>query len=293
MRSALLAAALLLLACADAPAAAESAPGAAQVAAQSDDGVAAFGAVLARQQRLSARVARVSRQLRVANAALCSATRMDAGLSSHSLQDYPEAVRPLALHYLPLGERGRYVRSVVPGSPADAAGVRAGDRIVSGWPVSADRPLVLDSGQALFRMNEAPDTACLAPVFVVASDTPNAGTDGREITITSALVESAGDDSALAFILAHEMAHILRGHSTPGWAAELQADGDALVLMHNAGFDVAGTVDGWAAGVAAHRDSQSESATHPPVEVRLRGLRDALDRLDGLAGRDVPLALQP
>ena len=269
-----------LAACADKPAAAAGpspapSPEPASTAPATPDNYAAFGAVLDRHQRMSARVARISRALRVANAPLCKLTRADAGLSSHSLTDYPEQLHPLALHYLPLGADGRYVRAVVPDSPADRAGVRAGDRIVSGWPVSDSRPLVLDSGERMFRMKAEADTACAVPAYVVNSKEPNASTDGREVALSTALLSEVGDDHALAFIIAHEMAHVIRGHDAPGWEAELEADADALVLMRNAGFDVNNAVAGWEAGVEAHRDSQRESATHPPVAVRLRGLRRA------------------
>ena len=271
-------------ACSDVPARAAPvpapapAPAPAPTLAAADTGAAdaaAFGALLAKHQRMSARAARISRALRVANAPLCADTRADLGLSVHALADYPERLRPLALHYLSLGQEGDFVRAVVPGSPADRAGVRVGDRIVSGWPAAADVPLVVDSGSRRFAVQADPDAACRQPAHVVNAPEPNASTNGREITLSTALLAEVGDDSALAFIIAHEMAHGLRGHERSGWREELQADADALVLMRNAGFDVAGTVAGWEAGVEAHRDSQRGSPTHPPLDVRLDGLRRA------------------
>lgn len=247
------------------------------------DNYTAFTQLLARRQALSDRVDRISRTLRVANAPLCTVTRADAGLFSHRLEDYPPTVRPLALHFMDLEAEGRFVRSVIPGSPADRAQVNAGDHILSGWPMRADAPLVTQRGVVAM----TPQTACVAPAFVIDSPVPNAATDGREIELSSTLVEQAGDDAALALIIAHEMAHVLRGH-TPDrlrgrgarWAAELQADADALILMRNAGYDVANTVAGWEAGVETHRESQAMSMTHPPLDLRLRNLEQALDRLE-------------
>ena len=275
-RAALVAAALLC-ACAE-PSAQASEPASAPTVEQE------FGAVLARHQRMNERVARISRALRVANAPLCTDTRLDAGLTTHRLSDYPEPLRPLALRFLPLGDRGRFVRGVVPGSPADESGVRPGDRVITGWPLDADQALVLDAGpgdeEAYFELSAPPDTACRAPVTVVENRTPSASTDGREIRLTTALVEEVGDDGALAFVIAHEMSHILRGHDAPGWRAELEADADALVLMRNAGFDTAEVVANWEAGVDAYRHAQATSLTHPPIDVRLKNLQTALDVLD-------------
>jgi hypothetical protein len=250
------------------------------------DPYAEFTAVLAQHQAMSARVARVSRRLRVANAPLCTQTRDDIGLSTHELSDYPQTLRPLALHFMALKEEGRFIRSVVPGSPADQARLRAGEEVISGWPVQSGKTLVIDDGYGVAPLTVAPDRACVAPAFVINSDRLNASTDGREIELSTALVQQVGEDAALALIIAHEMAHILRGYKPHGsrWMAELQADADALTLMRNAGYDVAATVATWETGVDAHRDSQAMSTTHPPLRIRLRNLQTALATLS--AGPD-------
>lgn len=250
------------------------------------DNYTEFAAIVARHQAMSERVARISRRLRVANASLCDVTRLDAGLSTHRLDDYPPDIRPLALHFMTLGEDGRFIRAIVPGSPADQADIRPGEEIVSGWPIQPDRPLVIDDGFGSAPIALTPETACVAPTFVINAPRPNASTDGREIELSTALVEQVGDDAALALIIAHEMSHVLRGHRQDGprWVAELQADADALTLMRNAGYDIETTVAGWEVGIEIHRDSQSLSATHPPVEIRLRNLEQALARLN--AGPD-------
>ena len=288
--AAILLAASCLTACADSaakttpstPEPSPIAPAATPDATLAPDNYAAFGAILQRHQAMSARVARISRRLRVANAQLCENTRSDIGITTHRLADYPPDLHALALHYMPIGEEGRYVRSVVPGSPADVLEIRRGERVVSGWPADGTRPLVLDAGQGPFPLSIEPDTACNIPAHVVNTGTPNASTDGREIDLSTALIAQVGDDSALAFIIAHEMAHVLREHRAEDdlrWKAELQADADALVLMRNAGFDVNGTVERWEAGVEAHRETQALSATHPPLEIRLKALQDARARL--------------
>lgn len=241
-----------------------------------------FAAVVAQHQAMSERVARISHRLRVANAPLCDVTRWDAGLSTHRLDDYPQTLRPLALHFMALGEEGRFIRSVVPGSPADQVRLRAGEEVVSGWPIQSNRLLVIDNGDGASPIRLQAELACVAPAFVINSERLNASTDGREIELSTALVDQVGDDAALALIIAHEMAHVLRGHSLNGsrWIAELQADSDALTLMRNAGYDINATVATWDEGVDAHRDSQAMSATHPPLQIRLQNLELALAQLN-------------
>jgi hypothetical protein len=273
--------AIALAACADAsadPKAADSIPDISPTV----DRYAEFAAVVAQHQAMSDRVARISRRLRVANAPLCEVTRQDVGLLTHQLDDYPPRLRALALHFMALGEDGRFIRSVVPGSPADLARLRAGEEIMSGWPIQSGQPLVIDDGDGALPLRLQPDLACVAPAFVINSERLNASTDGREIELSTALVEQVGDDAALALIIAHEMAHVLRGHSPEGprWTAELQADGDALTLMRNAGYDINGTVAAWEAGVDTHRESQALSATHPPLHIRLKNLEMALAALN-------------
>lgn len=273
--------AVLLSACSDASADPEPRTTIPEPAATTDR-YTEFSAVVAQHQNMSERVARISRRLRVANAPLCDVTRDDVGLSTHQLDDYPPNLRPLALHFMALGEDGRFIRSVVPGSPADRARLRAGEEILSGWPIQSDQPLVINNGQITAPIRLQSDRACVAPAFVINSDRLNASTDGREIELSTALVEQVGDDAGLALIIAHEMAHVLRGHRSggPRWTAELQADWDALTLMRNAGYDIDGTVSAWEAGVDTHRDSQAMSATHPPLQIRLRNLEVALAQLN-------------
>lgn len=256
-----------------------------------DDRYTEFRQRFQAHQALSNRVARISRRLRVANAFLCDETRLDVGLSTHQLTDYPQGARPLALHFLPLEEEGRFIRNVVPGSPADDAELRAGEEILSGWPIAEASPLIIATPNGDQPVQLAPDLACIAPTYVVASDRLNASTDGEEIELSSALVEQVGDDAALALIIAHEMGHVLRGHTADmsRWTMELQADSDALILMHNAGYDISETVASWEAGVEIHRESQSLSATHPPVQIRLRNLQDRLNWIE--AAPDGPLPL--
>lgn len=271
----------MLAACSNAAADPEGATSSPEIAPTTDH-YTEFAAVVAQHQAMSERVARISRRLRVANAPLCDVTRQDVGLLTHQLDDYPPSLRAMALHFMALGEEGRYIRAVVPGSPADQARLRAGEKIISGWPIQSDQHLMVDNGDGAARIRLQSDLACVVPAFVINSVRLNASTDGREIELSTALVEQVGDDAALALIIAHEMAHVLRGHRPDGprWTAELQADADALTLMRNAGYDIKGTVAAWEAGVDVHRDSQAMSATHPPLQVRLRNLEVALTALN-------------
>jgi len=130
---------------------------------------------------------------------------------------------------------GIEVLIVVPGSRADKAGLRFGDRVVrvDDWRVRAgrgafaefrgriDASLAQGSGVIDFRIQRgtefltiklAPTRACDYPVLVADNQEINAYTDGRKIVVSRGMLRFARDDDELAVVVAHEMAHIVLGH---------------------------------------------------------------------------------
>lgn len=74
---------------------------------------------------------------------------------------------------------------------------------------------------------------------IVESRTPNAfARRRREVVLTDALVDRVTDRSELAFVLAHEVAHVALGHGIHGGiTAEVAADTLALQVVTDLGFN--------------------------------------------------------
>jgi predicted Zn-dependent protease len=74
---------------------------------------------------------------------------------------------------------------------------------------------------------------------VVESKAPNAFVrKGREVVLTSAMARQVTEPSEVAFILAHEVAHVALGHHVQGGiSAEVAADRLALEVVTALGFN--------------------------------------------------------
>ena len=262
-----------------------------------------FEDVLIEYQDLNQRLARVAAPLRLKNAKLCPTTHRDPGFSIHKLEDYPKAVRPIAEAFLGVKPGGIYVRAVRPGTSAAKARIEPGDQIlaVNENPISSENLMeaynraVLRNGfdsvlskvrirtktgqEFLTRIR--PDTACDIPAKVVFSNDMNGHTDGRDILITSALIRSVPDDTNLALVIAHEMAHVIGGHfeQAPSQALELEADRMALVLLARAGYDIDAAVSYWEAAEHPHEGGNVTKSSHPSTRARYENFRGELVRI--------------
>lgn len=139
------------------------------------------------------------------------------------------------------------VATVTKGSTADRAGLKAGDRIVGvhGVPAPVGKSAVRDfmklvtlepdaraepalaaaateltvmrpadsTGAARqLTVSIAPDTVCSYTTAAAKSDVLNAWADGKQITVTSAMMRFAGSDDELAVVVSHELAHNAKRH---------------------------------------------------------------------------------
>ena len=184
------------------------------------------------------RLAAIGYRLATANAALCDRLEPGTGLQLHAIEQYDGAVRDAARSFFGFATPVA-VEGVVPGSPADRAGLRAGDALSRIGPVTIDA----DSGkggattQRIVQLHQAvamlPPSAPLpvdriangASGEVVIQPVPacrtrfelkldgglDAQADGTMVQIGARFLEDYPDDE-LAALVAHELSHNILHH---------------------------------------------------------------------------------
>ena len=170
----------------------------------------------------------------------------------------------------PTDSRPRII-AVAPASPAARAGLAAGD-LLALWPATPPPPtapgfaanqtavtaieqarrqtpagpvwhLPVSSGGADRTLEFASEPGCGGWFGIMANRHLRASSDFRWIEVSDGLIDRlAGDDDALAFVIAHEMAHRAMRRAGPRDAAcdqacEQRADAMALTLVARAGYD--------------------------------------------------------
>ena len=212
-------------------------------------------AALDRLRTQESRLAAVVFRLAAGAVGLCPKTGPATGMVLHHIDQYGAETRPYARTWFRMDENPA-VLGLVPGSPADLAGLRVGDALVS---VNGHRfepsPSPLASSASYAAMEEArrlldrelaagPATLsirrggadlvlkisaqshCVSDVQLEVSSQVNASADKESVFMTTAMVRYAGTDDELAILVAHELAHVLLGHQD---RIELSGPGGALL----------------------------------------------------------------
>jgi hypothetical protein len=176
-------------------------------------------------------------RLSTANAALCDRLEPGHGIQLHRIDQYPLAARAaVRAHFRFAGATA--VAGVVPGSPAEQAGVRADDTVLAFGPVAvppaSDGPPSTVGLVALWQGVAAlPPTAPIridllrdgAPLTVTVTPIPacrtryellftpalEASANGEMVQISTGYTDRFGDELVLA-VLAHELAHNILRH---------------------------------------------------------------------------------
>ena len=262
----------------------------------------AFAAILEEHRAYNSRLQNVAAPLLKANSELCARKRRDIGMSVHTLSDYQPNLQPFAEVLMGASDR-LSVRTIRSGSPADKAGLKTGDVIIGingaympgGFTVQRFfeiatqnafkdeiAELKLIRGEDRLGIKVAPETICDYPANVFFNEKANGHTDGEQIIITSELMKTVPDDVNLALIIAHEMAHAIKGHHRKEKALELTADRMALVMMTRAGYDIDRAISYWKNAVHPHAEYQTASKTHPSISERYENFRKEQARIKRL-----------
>lgn len=232
------------------------------------------------------RVRSVGYRLARANPTRCPVPTMQTGLILHDVGGFSKADRASAMrgHGLTYGFG---ILDLVPESPAMRAGLRRRDEIVgiNGFDLagfageaitrkaSYDRVAAFENllqselrkgsanltvrrGQRYLPVLLEAEPGCGGHFTELNTKRLNAWSNGRYVTVSSAMLRFAPDDGELAFVMAHEMAHNILQHNADKSAAglvpgrngkrqgsrqrEIEADRFAIEIMRNAGYDPQG-----------------------------------------------------
>ncbi|MEO5774014.1 MAG: M48 family metalloprotease [Sphingomicrobium sp.] len=266
-----------------------------------------------------ARLSTIAYRLAVANAGTCSRPEALSGLILHDLTQYDAAKRTAVARAFSLHD-GIGVLQLVPGSSAAEAGLMIDDEIeaVNGYTVREGRAVssgrksfdrmerftallqnALARGQAnlQIRRRGQPLTVrlsarlgCGGRLALRESAVQNAWSDGRHVFINSGMAKLAGSEDEIAFVIAHEMAHNILGHSAvraqsiygaPVRSArtdEIDADQLAVRLMIDAGYRPQAGIS--FLETASRKCWWQISLDHPSFSARIRAVRSAIQSAD-------------
>jgi Peptidase family M48/PDZ domain len=275
------------------------------------------------------RIASITFRLAKAGAALCPTPYPLTGLTFHHLPEYELRDRPQIIAAYRL-DRGPGVLSVVADSPAAEATLTAGDVLlaIDGEPFPSppmetkDRKVwrkQLEEAERLLeeRLRTGPArlrvlrggreleitlgsiSGCPGRVRLANSRQTNAFATGRQVVMTTALLDFIRGDDELAIVIAHELAHnildhpdrlkaqnvphgILRGfgkNAARVRTTEEEADRLAIRLAWAAGYDVSAAIPFWRRYYAKYGRAPQLFRTHPGLAARERLIAQAIAEL--------------
>lgn len=197
--------------------------------------IAAYRALSALDKRLAITGYRLAK----ANAAFCKKRMRNPGWVLHSYRQYPDKNTALAAFrfHTPVA-----IAAVVPGGPADAAGLKAGDSLVdipggADWgsditPHRQSYELIVTIGERLAQLFTGgravpltfhtglvnrmvlidPPPVCASHFVISTGSSVDAGADGNTVRISAKLAEFTPGEDEFAFLVAHELAHNVLQH---------------------------------------------------------------------------------
>lgn len=160
----------------------------------------------------------------------------------------------------------------------------------------------------VYRLFEAavpfcPAADCRLPVVLEDGQGLNAHADSRRIRISRAMIDLATDDSELALVLGHELAHVVLGHTrrdifdrvNSAFHAGIERDDErhadyvGLYLVARAGYNVRRAVTLWRRMGAVQPGIIIGSNTHPGTAERYVALRQIIAEIEAKRRAGEPL----
>lgn len=254
-------------------------------AEQSRQEVLAF----ADMDRLQQRLMQVALPVMKDNTELCPKTRQDIGVVMHSLKSYSKSLRPAAERELGATDEPS-VRLIVKGSAAEAAGIEIGDQFLDAsgkvvTPQNKALQIQLEQGGNIrvrrggeeIDLTVKSETVCGYNVRLSQTSTINAYADGKNITMTSGMMNFVKNDDELALIVGHELGHNTMGHirkivsniilSVGGTRYtrpfETEADYVGMYYMVRAGYSPEGVEEFWRRLAVTNPKYVGRDKTHP------------------------------
>lgn len=265
--------------------------------------------------RLQQRLMQVALPILKANTQLCPKTRQDIGVVMHRLKNYPKSLRPAAKRELGAGDEPS-VRLVVNGSAADLAGIKTGDQFLNTagkvvTPQDKALQIQLEQGGNIrvkrdgkeIPLTLKSETICGYTVRLSQTPTINAYADGRNITMTSGMMNFVKNDDELALIIGHELGHNTMGHirkvitniilSIGGTRYtrpfESESDYVGMYYMVRAGHSPDGVEEFWRRLAVTNPKYVARAKTHPTYPNRYLSLAATREEIKAKQAAGEPL----
>lgn len=190
-------------------------------------------AMLVAMRAIDARVATIGHRLATANVAYCTRQEWRHGFVLLDLGQVSPQVRAAAAAWFGR-QSGLGIMALAAAGPAERAGLRAGDVLISldrpgpasgaadangiilaGLPAAfadGEAELAIQRGGERLTIAVRAERGCRSDFQVVARNSRNARADGTTVAVNRGLVDYAQDDAELASVLAHEFAHNVLRH---------------------------------------------------------------------------------
>ncbi len=249
-----------------------------------------------------------------ANADLCPKVRASIGVKTHTLKSYPKRLRSAAERVLGADDTAR-VFQIADNSPAAVAGFKRGDVILNdkgepadlggdAWDsVLADNIVTIQRGNEKHTLSVEPVTACDYNLKLSSSAAINAYADGRNITVTAAMIDFTQSDDELALVVGHELGHNTMGHirkiignyivSFGGTRYtrpfESEADYVGLYYLVRAGYSPDTVEAFWQRLATVSPKGINRAKTHPTFPDRYLRIRASRDEIQAKQKTGVPL----